>query len=85
MLPFFMAQTGVRMIIESVSFFTQFPISIDNFGREIDPLVVAKATNGRMALCFLTVSCYLMTCTAEILIPRVQTENEVGWCRLTPS
>jgi hypothetical protein len=75
MLPFFLAQTGVRMIIESITFFTQFPISIDNFGREIDPLIVTKATNGRMALCFLTVSCYIMTCTAEILVPRITEDS----------
>ena len=33
--------------------------------------MVAQATAGRMALAFLTVSCYLMTCAAEILVPNI--------------
>ena len=75
MFPFFLAQIGVRQIITSISFLSMFPISIDNYGREIDEDVVLMATNGRMALCFMTVSCYLMQCAAEILVPVVDSDE----------
>ena len=71
MIPFMTAQFTITFLIENFSFLTQFPISIDNLGREIDQAVVAQATAGRMALAFLTVSCYLMTCAAEILVPNI--------------
>ena len=67
MIPFMPAQFTITFLIENFSFLTQFHISIDNLGREIDRRV-AQATAGRMALAFLTVSCYLMTCAAEILV-----------------
>ena len=71
MIPFLLAQVGVRWIMESITLLTQFPITIDDMGREIDTAVVKKATAGRLALCFLTVSGYLISCAAQILVPSI--------------
>ena len=40
-------------------------------GREIDTAVVEKATAGRLALCFLTVSGYMISSASEILVPSI--------------
>jgi len=69
MAPFFVAQTGLRFIFTLFPFIREFPISIDDVGRELDLAVVEKATNGRYAVCFMTVGMYIMGCSAEILIP----------------
>ena len=76
MLPFFLAQVGVRQVMTSITFFTQFPINIDDFGREIDSDVVKMATDGRIALAFLTIACYMMSCTSQILVPSVDDSDE---------
>lgn len=67
--PFVAAQLGLRVLFGYVKIITEFPISIDNVGRELDPAVVEKATSGRFAVCFMTVSMYMMGCCAEIMIP----------------
>ena len=71
MTTFMIAQFAIVWLLENFTFFTQFPISIDDLGREIDNDVVAKATAGRMSLSFLTVSCYYISCAAEILVPAI--------------
>ena len=71
MIPFLLAQVGVRWIMENITLLTQFPISIDDMGREIDTAVVEKATAGRLALCFLTVSGYMISSASEILVPSI--------------
>jgi len=76
MLPFISAQFGFRAAFTAFPILTQFPISIDNVGREVDEAVVEQATSGRYAVCFLTVSMYMMGCCAEILVPAELKDEE---------
>ena len=76
MLPFATAQFGLRAAFVAFPIITEFPISIDNIGREIDPAVVEKATAGRYAVCFLTAGMYMMGCCAEILVPAELKDEE---------
>ena len=76
MLPFATAQFGLRAVFVAFPIITEFPISIDNIGREIDPAVVEKATAGRYAVCFLTAGMYMMGCAAEILVPAELKDEE---------
>jgi hypothetical protein len=76
MIPFISAQFGFRAAFTAFPILTQFPISIDNVGREVDDAVVEQATSGRYAVCFLTVSMYMMGCCAEILVPAELKDEE---------
>ena len=71
MVPFVVGQYSITFLMENFTFLTMFPISIDDLGRDIDESVVQMATAGRMALAFLTLSCYLMACASQILIPQI--------------
>ena len=72
MAPFIAAQFIFQSAFSMFPLLVEFPINIDDFGREGDPALLAqipKATTGRYGVCFLTASMYIMGCCAEIMIP----------------
>ena len=71
MLPFMTGQYTISWLMTNFTFFTQFPMNIDNLGRDIDDSAIQMATAGRIALAFLTLSCYLMACASQILVPQI--------------
>ena len=71
MLPFMTGQFAITFLFQNFTFLTAFPLNIDDLGRDVDENVVAMATAGRMALAFLTLSCYLMAMASHILIPQI--------------
>ena len=71
MLPFMTGQYAIQFIMTSFTFFTQFPMNLDDLGRDIDDKAMKMATAGRLALAFLTLSCYLIACASQILVPQI--------------
>lgn len=79
MAPFMASQFAFQAAFTAFPILVEFPISIDDYGREGDPALLAmipKATTGRYGVCFLTASMYIMGCAAEILIPAELKDEE---------
>ena len=71
MLPFMTGQFAIQWLMTNFTFFTQFPMNIDDLGRDIDDSAIKMANAGRISLAFLTLSCYLMVCASQILVPQI--------------
>ena len=70
MIPFFIAQTGVRGLITNITFFDAMPMDLDNLGKNISDEDLTKARNGRMATSFMVISMYMLQGCSKIMIPQ---------------
>ena len=74
MIPFFTAQYGVRLLIANIGI-DGFPDDLDNLGKTLSSKEVTRAMNGRMAVCFMVVSVFMMVASSKILVPKRATSD----------
>ena len=78
MIPFLIGQRTIRAMIVSTAFFDALPTDLDNLGKTITDDELTKGQNGRMAVCFMIVSLFMLWSCSRIMIPKRNAVLEIG-------
>ena len=78
MIPFLIGQRTIRAMIVSMAFFDALPTDLDNLGKTITDDELTKGQNGRMAVCFMIVSLFMLWSCSRIMIPKRNAVLELG-------
>ena len=78
MIPFLIGQRTIRAMIVSMAFFDALPTDLDNLGKTIRDDELTKGQNGRMAVCFMIVSLFMLWSCRRIMIPKRNAVLELG-------
>ena len=78
MIPFLIGQRTIRAMIVSMAFFDALPTDLDNLGKTITDDELTKGQNGRMAVCFMIVSLFMLWSCSRIMIPKRNAVLEIG-------